>query len=67
MMFRGFHHWLAWSEKISYPFREWRPTQWTQLASSLGMREQWSGNVGRQLGLFSCQHVVFVWNKSAAV
>jgi ubiquinone/menaquinone biosynthesis C-methylase UbiE len=66
MMFRGFHHWLAWSEKISYPFREWRPSQWTQLALSLGMKEAWSGMVGRQLGAFSCRHVVFVWDKIAA-
>jgi ubiquinone/menaquinone biosynthesis C-methylase UbiE len=66
MVFRGFHHWLAWSEKISYPFREWRPSQWTQLATSLGMREKWSGVVGRQLGAFSCRHVVFVWEKTAA-
>jgi ubiquinone/menaquinone biosynthesis C-methylase UbiE len=67
MMFRGFHHWLAWSEKISYPFREWRPLQWTQLATSLGMSEKWSGIVGRQLGAFSCRHVVFVWEKTAAM
>jgi ubiquinone/menaquinone biosynthesis C-methylase UbiE len=66
MMFRGFHHWLAWSEKISYPFREFRPSQWTELATSLGMREKWSGIVGRQLGTFSCRHVVFVWEKTAA-
>jgi ubiquinone/menaquinone biosynthesis C-methylase UbiE len=63
LMFRGFHKWLAWSEKISYPFREWRPSQWTQLAVSLGMREQWSGMVGRQLGALGCRHVVFVWDK----
>ena len=66
-MFRVFHRWLAWSEKISYPFREWRPSQWTQLAVSLGMQEEWSGMVGRQLGVFSCRHVVFVWKKAAAV
>lgn len=63
MMFRGFHKWLAWSEKISYPYREWRPGQWTELATSLGMREEWSGIVGRQLGVFGCRHVVFVWEK----
>jgi ubiquinone/menaquinone biosynthesis C-methylase UbiE len=67
MMFRGFHHWLAWSEKISFPFREWRPKQWTELAKSLGMGEQWSGIVGRQLGAFGCRHVAFVWTKSPAV
>jgi SAM-dependent methyltransferase len=66
LMFRGFHHWLAWSEKISYPFREWRPAQWTQLAANLGLREEWAGLVGRQLGAFSCRHVVFLWEKSAA-
>ena len=66
MVFRGFHRWLAWSEKISYPFREWQPSQWTELASSLGMREQWSGIVGRQLGAFSCRHVVFEWRKTVA-
>jgi ubiquinone/menaquinone biosynthesis C-methylase UbiE len=63
-VFRGFHRWLAWSERISYPFREWRPSQWTELAASLGMREDWSGIVGRQLGAFSCRHVVFVWKKT---
>jgi ubiquinone/menaquinone biosynthesis C-methylase UbiE len=62
-MFRGFHKWLAWSEKISYPYREWKPAQWTELASSLGMKEAWSGIVGRQLGAFSCRHVVFEWSK----
>jgi len=64
MMFRGFHHWLAWSEKISYPFREFRPSDWTGLASSIGLKEDWSGIVGRQLGAFGCRHVVFVWKKS---
>jgi hypothetical protein len=28
------------------------------------MREDWSGIVGRQLGAFSCRHVVFVWKKT---
>jgi len=67
LVFRTFHHWLAWSEKISYPFREWRPSQWTQLAASLGLREEWSGIVGRQLGAFSCRHVVFEWRKTPAI
>jgi len=67
MMFRGFHHWLAWSEKISYPFREWRPSQWTQLAAGVGLQEEWSGMVGRQLMAFSCRHVVFVWKKAAVI
>jgi ubiquinone/menaquinone biosynthesis C-methylase UbiE len=66
MVFRGFHHWLAWSEKISYPFREWRPSQWTVLATSLGLREESNDIVGRQLGAFSCRHVVFEWRKTAA-
>jgi ubiquinone/menaquinone biosynthesis C-methylase UbiE len=66
LVFRGFHHWLAWSEKISYPFREWRPSQWSQLAEGLGLREEWSGIVGRQLGALSCRHVVFEWKKTTA-
>jgi SAM-dependent methyltransferase len=65
LTFRLFHRWLAWSEKISYPFREWRPSQWTEFAAGCGMRQHFSGIVGRQL-FFSCRHVLFVWEKIAA-
>jgi hypothetical protein len=66
-VFRAFHRWLAWSERISYPFREWKPAQWSELAGSLGFREESSDALGRQLGIFSCRHVAFVWNKTAPI
>lgn len=62
IIFRLFHRWLAWSEKISYPFREWRPVQWTQLAQSLELRQKSATMVGRQF-FFSCRHIVFEWEK----
>ncbi|MGD0140548.1 MAG: methyltransferase domain-containing protein [Tepidisphaeraceae bacterium] len=64
--FRTFHRWLAWSERISYPFREWKPAQWSELAGSLGFRVESIDILGRQLGAFSCRHVAFVWNKTAS-
>jgi ubiquinone/menaquinone biosynthesis C-methylase UbiE len=63
-VFRAFHKWLAWSERISYPFREWKPAQWSELARSLGMHEQWGGLLDRQLSVFSCRHFAFVWTKA---
>jgi ubiquinone/menaquinone biosynthesis C-methylase UbiE len=66
MMFRGFHHWLAWSEKISYPYHENRPRQWTQIAESLGLKEAAATPLGRTLGPCSCRHIAFVWEKGAA-
>jgi hypothetical protein len=49
----------------SYPFREWKPAQWLELAGSLGFREESSDFLGHQLGAFFCRHVAFVWNKTA--
>ena len=63
-VFRMFHHWLAWSERISYPHHEWKPAQWSQLAEGIGMQEEHSSILGRQLGAFSCRHVAFVWDKA---
>jgi len=65
-VFRTFHHWLAWSEKISYPYREWRPAQWTELAKSLELSQAAAIPLGRQLGMFSCRHVAFEWRKTPA-
>ena len=65
MMFRGFHHWLVWSEKISYPYHENRPHQWTQIANGLGLTEAAATPLGRTLGPFSCRHIAFVWQKKA--
>jgi ubiquinone/menaquinone biosynthesis C-methylase UbiE len=62
-MFRGFHRWLAWSEKISYPYHEKRPAEWTELAASLGLRQSTSRMLGRTLGPMSCRHIAFVWEK----
>ena len=62
-MFRGFHRWLAWSERISYPHHEKGPAEWTQLAQSLGFRETTTAMLGRTLGPFSCRHIAFVWHK----
>lgn len=64
-MFRNFHRWLAWS-KISYPYREWRPAQWTELAQSLDLTQAAAMPLGRQLGMFSCRHVAFEWRKTPA-
>jgi ubiquinone/menaquinone biosynthesis C-methylase UbiE len=66
VMFRGFHRWLAWSEKISYPHHEKRPAEWTALAHSLGLRETWAVMAGRTLGPLSCRHMAFVWRKGHA-
>jgi ubiquinone/menaquinone biosynthesis C-methylase UbiE len=63
-MFRGFHRWLAWSERIAYPFHEKRPAEWTALAQSVGFRESASAMLGRTLGPLSCRHIAFVWQKS---
>jgi ubiquinone/menaquinone biosynthesis C-methylase UbiE len=63
MMFRSFHKWLAWSEKISYPFHEKRPREWTELAHSLGLREAAATMLGRTLGPLSCRHIAFAWEK----
>jgi ubiquinone/menaquinone biosynthesis C-methylase UbiE len=65
-MFRNFHRWLAWSEKISYPYREWRPAQWTELARSLDLTQAAANRLGRQLGVFSCRHIAFEWLKAPA-
>jgi ubiquinone/menaquinone biosynthesis C-methylase UbiE len=67
MMFRGFHRWLDWSEKISYPYREWQPPQWTELAQSLGLKQVSATPTDRQLGMFSCRHVIFEWAKPQSV
>jgi ubiquinone/menaquinone biosynthesis C-methylase UbiE len=64
MMFRGFHRWLAWSEKISYPHHEYRPAEWTRLARSLGLKERETRIAGRTLGPLSCRHIAFAWEKA---
>lgn len=64
MMFRGFHHWLAWSEKISYPYHENRPGQWTEIAAGQGLTQSAATPLGRTLGPFSCRHIAFVWEKA---
>lgn len=66
-VFRTFHRWLAWSERISYPYREWRPAQWSELARSLELSEEAAEPLGRQLGIFSCRHIAFAWNKFPAI
>ena len=61
--FRGFHIWLDWAEKIDKPFREWTPSQWTDLATRTGLREVWQQPLGRSLGPIASRHVGFVWEK----
>jgi len=63
-VFRAFHRFLARWEGISYPFREWKPAQWSELARSLGLREESSDPLGRQLGIISSSHIAFVWSKT---
>jgi ubiquinone/menaquinone biosynthesis C-methylase UbiE len=65
-MFRIFHRWLARWEGISYPYREWSQSQWTELARSLELNETARVPLGRQLWKFSCRHVAFEWRKALA-
>src|SRR5262249_20928989 len=65
-VFRGFHRWLEWSQKIPRPYHEWSPERWSQLAAELGFREHWSGLIGRQLSYFASRHVAYVWEKAGA-
>jgi ubiquinone/menaquinone biosynthesis C-methylase UbiE len=62
-MFRGFHRWLEWSQRIARPYQEWPPERWSQLAVELGFREHWQGLLGRQLSCFASRHIGFVWEK----
>jgi hypothetical protein len=62
-MFRMFHRWLVRWEGISYPYREWSPSQWTELAANLDLTQAACVPLGRQLWKFSCRHVAFEWRK----
>jgi len=64
-VFRVFHRWLAWSQKIPRPHREWDPERWSALARDLGFGERARTLLGRQLGYFASRHIAFVWQKSA--
>src|SRR5207253_11029534 len=39
LVFRLFHRWLEWSQKIPRPFHEWTPERWSALAGELGFAE----------------------------
>jgi ubiquinone/menaquinone biosynthesis C-methylase UbiE len=67
LVFRGFHRWLEWSQRIPRPYHEWPPERWSSLAADLGLHEYWSGLVGRQLGYFASRHIVFDWENTEAV
>ncbi len=60
--FRGFHRLLQWSERISLPYHEWSPAQWTALATELGYQPEEPIAAGRQLGWLASRHVQFIWN-----
>ena len=64
LMFRSFHKWLAWSEKIPFPYHVWSPDRWSELATGLGFCEYFKGVIGRQLGWLGARHVAFVWDKT---
>jgi ubiquinone/menaquinone biosynthesis C-methylase UbiE len=66
LVFRGFHRWAEWSQHMPRPHHEWRPERWTELAAEVGLRQRWSGLVGRQLGYFASRNIVFDWEKAAA-
>jgi SAM-dependent methyltransferase len=65
MVFRGFHRWAEWSQNMPRPYHEWPPQRWTELAGEIGLRQRWSGLVGRQLSYFASRHVLFDWEKTA--
>jgi len=65
-VFRGFHRWLEWSQKIPRPFHEWQPDRWSQLAREVGLREAERTPIGRQLGYLASRHVAFLWEKTGA-
>jgi ubiquinone/menaquinone biosynthesis C-methylase UbiE len=62
-LFRIFHRWLDWWEGISYPYREWSQSQWTELADSLDLGVAACVPLSSQLWKFSCRHVAFEWRK----
>jgi SAM-dependent methyltransferase len=64
LVFRGFHRWAEWSQKVPRPHHEWPPEKWTRLAADVGLREQWSGPIGRQLGCIASRHILFDWEKA---
>ena len=63
-MFRIFHRWLVRFEKISYPYREWSQSQWTELAQSLDLKQALCQPLGRQIWALSCRHIAFDWRKN---
>lgn len=63
-VFRGFHRWLAWSQKISRPHHELSPDQWVQLAADEGFATHSREPLGRQLGPFASRHVAFIWERA---
>jgi SAM-dependent methyltransferase len=65
LLFRGFHRWAEWSQNLTYPHHEWPPARWSELAADVGLRERWSGLVGRQLGHLASRNVLFDWEKVA--
>ena len=65
VMFRGFHRWAEWSQRLQRPYHEWSPERWSILAQESGFHEHWRGLVGRQLGLLAPRHIAFVWDKEA--
>ncbi|HEX4590249.1 MAG TPA: methyltransferase domain-containing protein [Gemmataceae bacterium] len=60
LVFRAFHRWI---QTLPTPYRKWSPEQWSQLAAEAGLREEWSGLVGRQMGYFAPRQIMFEWQK----
>jgi ubiquinone/menaquinone biosynthesis C-methylase UbiE len=65
-VFRLFHRWLEWSQRIPRPYHEWSPGQWSRLGSELGLREHAVCPLGRQLSYFASRHLAFIWEKAGS-
>ena len=64
--FRAFHRLLALPLGISYPHHELTPAEWTRMAESVGLRQDGSRDLGRQLGPLVSRHLLYVWSNPAA-
>jgi ubiquinone/menaquinone biosynthesis C-methylase UbiE len=63
MIFRGFHHFLTWSQGFSFPQREWTPEQWSLLAKDVGFVEVREKDIGRTFSYLASRHIALVCEK----
>lgn len=65
LVFRGFHRFLRWSQGFPLPNFEWTPAKWSAVAAEVGLKEHWSGGIGRTLGYLASRHIAFVWERDS--